>query len=107
MVWTAANNKLTTHTLSFSSRNYSSEITSHEIQQWNHNELDGGCSSMVTESEFKSEEPVFDPLMVQREAVFLTSESTLVQSILCLTPLRVHSMHPNLCARETSHIHLS
>ena len=42
---------------------------------------------MVCESEFKSDDPGFDPLVGQGEGQFFyPSESTLVQACLCLTP---------------------
>ena len=43
---------------------------------------------MVRESEFKSEDPGFEPLAGQGEGqfIFCLSESTLVQTCLCLTP---------------------
>ena len=58
----------------------------------------GGLSSMVRLSEFKSKGPWFDPLVGQGEGQFFFSfESTLVQTCLCLTSLCVYGMHPNLC----------
>ena len=55
---------------------------------------------MVGASELKAKDPGFDPLAGQGESLFFCpSESTLVQACLCLTPLRVYSTHPNLCAR--------
>ena len=43
--------------------------------------------SVVRESEFKSEDPGFDPLLGQgEENHFSPSESTLVQTCLCLNP---------------------
>ena len=60
---------------------------------------DGGRSSVVRASEFKSEDLGFDPLAGQVEGQFFyPSESSLVQTCLCLTPLRVYGAHPNLCA---------
>ena len=67
-----------------------------------------GAQLSGTESEFKSEDPGFDPLAGQGEVQFsCLSESTLVQTCLCLTPLRVYGTHPNLCAGLRSHICLS
>ena len=81
---------------------------------------DGGHSSVVRVLEFKSEDPGFDPLMGQGQRQFFCpskstlakdeinvpialssfrDKSTLVQTCLCLTPLRVYGMHPNLCAQ--------
>ena len=46
------------------------------------------------------EDPGFDPLVGQGEGQFFCpSESTLVQTCLCLTLLCVYSKHPNVCAR--------
>ena len=63
---------------------------------------DGGRSSTVIRaSEFKSEDPGFNPLVEQGEGEFsCPSESTLVQTCLCLTPppLRLFGTHQNLCA---------
>ena len=51
---------------------------------------------MVRESEFKSEDPGFDPLAEQGgKQLFFPSESTFVKTRLCLSPLRVHGTHPN------------
>ena len=56
--------------------------------------------SVVSESEFKSKDPGFDPLVRQGEGQFFCpSESTLVQTCWCLTNLCVYGMHPNQCAR--------
>ena len=59
-------------------------------------------SSLVTASELKSEDPGFDPLVGQGDGqvvvFFCPSESTLEQTCLCLTPLHVYGMHPNVCA---------
>ena len=73
-----------------------------------HNIFDPACtnlqydnfnSSMVRESDFKSEDSGFDPLVGQGDGQFFCfSESTLVQTCLCLTPLRVvpwYRPHPN------------
>ena len=44
--------------------------------------INGGCSSVVRESEFKSEDPGFDSLVGQGEKHFFSpSESTLVKTI--------------------------
>ena len=62
--------------------------------------IDGGCSSVVRESEFKSKDPRFDPLAGQSDEQFLClSETTLVHICLYSTPLRVYGKHPSLCAR--------
>ena len=55
---------------------------------------------MVRESEFESEDSGFDHLAAQDEEhfFFCPSESTLVQTCVCLTPLRVYSTHQNICA---------
>ena len=46
----------------------------------------GGRSSVVRASEFKSEDPGFDPLAGQgRAQFFYPSESTFVQTSLCLS----------------------
>ena len=46
------------------------------------------------------QDPGFDPLAEQGEKQFFCpSESTPVQTCLCLTPLHVFCVHPNLCAR--------
>ena len=59
----------------------------------------GERSSVVKASELKSEDPRFDPLAGQGEEQFVCpSESTLVQTCLCLTPLRVYGTHPHLYA---------
>ena len=48
----------------------------------------GGSSSVVSASEFKSEDPGFEPLARQGERrFFCPSESTSVQTCWCLTPL--------------------
>ena len=48
---------------------------------------DAGHGSVVSESEFKPEDPGFDPLAGQGDIrFFCPSESTLVQTCLCLTP---------------------
>ena len=61
--------------------------------------LDGGCSSVVRESDFRSEDPGFDPLAGQGEGPFsCPSESTLVQTCLCLIALPVCGTHPNVYA---------
>ena len=58
---------------------------------WNIVPWRGAYSSMVSVSEFKPEDPGFDPLAGQGESYFLCpSESTLVQT-LCLASLR-HSL---------------
>ena len=52
------------------------------------------------ESEFKTKDPVFDPMMERNEGQFFCNfESTLVKPCLCLTSLRVYSTHPKLCSR--------
>ena len=52
----------------------------------------GGRSSVATASEFKSKDTGFDPLVWQDEGQFFCpSESTLVQTCLCLTPLPLSS----------------
>ena len=60
-----------------------------------------GSSSVVRESEFKSEYPGFDPLVKQGEVqvFFYPSESILVQTCLCLTPIRVYARHAPKCVR--------
>ena len=61
---------------------------------------DGGHGSVLSVSEFKPDNPGFDPLAGRGERqCFCLSESTRVQTCLCLTPLRVYGTHPNLCAR--------
>ena len=51
-------------------------------------------------SDFRSEEPGFNPLAGQGGEQFVwPSESTLVQTCFCLTQLRVCGTHPNVCAR--------
>ena len=69
---------------------------------------DKGRSSVVKASDFKSEDPGFDPLAEQgdEQLVYLT-HLTLVLTCLCLTSLRVYHTHPNLFARLRSHFHLS
>ena len=59
----------------------------------------GGRGSVVSASEFKFEDPGFDPPTGQCEAQFSgPSESTLVQTCACLTPLRVYIRHAiHLC----------
>ena len=52
-----------------------------------------GCSSVVRALEFKSEDPGFDPLVGQGG-----SESTLVQTCLCLTPPTYVRHVPKWCA---------
>ena len=60
------------------------------------------------ESQNSNLKTVFDRLAGQGERQFFCpSESTLVQTCLCLTPLHVYGTLPNLCAHERSHIHLS
>ena len=55
----------------------------------------GGRNSVVSASEFKSEDPEFDPLVGQGEGqYFCPFESTLVPD----PPLCVYGMRPNLCA---------
>ena len=50
------------------------------------------------QSEFKSEDPGFDPLAGQDEVQFFCpSESTLVQACLCLAPF-VCTAHTQICA---------
>ena len=50
-------------------------------------------------SEFKSEDPGFDPLAGQGEGQFFCpSESTLVQTYLCLNPPRVYGASTHICA---------
>ena len=57
----------------------------------------GGRSSVVRASEFKSEDPGFDPLAGQdNDQFFCPSESTLVQTCLCLNPHRVRHT-PKFC----------
>ena len=58
--------------------------------------IEWGRSSVVSESTLKSEDPGFDPGQVEGQ-FFCLPESTLVQTCLCLTPLRVHGTHPSLC----------
>ena len=59
-----------------------------------------GRGSVARESEFKSEDPGFNPLVGQGEEQFLcSSESALVKTCLCLIPLRVYSMHPHYFVR--------
>ena len=49
---------------------------------------------MVSASEFKSEDPGLDPLVGQGEwQFFCLSESTLMQTFSCLTPLCVYGAH--------------
>ena len=51
-------------------------------------------SSVVRELELKSEDPRFDPMVGQGEGQFFCpSESTLVQTCLCLTPFHVYGNH--------------
>ena len=59
----------------------------------------GGRSSVVRESEFKTEDPGFDALAEQgEERVFCPSESTLVPTCLCMhDPVRVYGTRLN-CA---------
>ena len=56
---------------------------------------------MVRESELKSEDPGFDPLVGQGEEQFLCpAESPLVQTCLCLTPLCVYgTIRTQICER--------
>ena len=59
----------------------------------------GGHSSVVSASEFKSKDPGFDPLVGQGEGHFLyPSESTLCAELFVpdMIPLRVYGSHPNL-----------
>ena len=57
--------------------------------------VDGGRSSVVKASEFESEDPGFDRLAGQcKRQFFCPSESTVVLTCLCLTPLRVYGTHP-------------
>ena len=59
-----------------------------------------GGSFVVRASEFKADDPGFDPLAGQGEVQFFCpSESTRVQTCLCLTPIRVYDTHPNLSVR--------
>ena len=52
----------------------------------------------LRESELKFKDPGFDPLVGQVEGQFSRpSESTLVQTCLCLTPLCVYGTPPNIC----------
>ena len=70
-------------------------------------------SVVVTPSEFKSEDPGFDPLMGQGDGqvlfLFLSppplpSESTLVQTCLCQSPSFVCTRHPpKMCALVKDH----
>ena len=59
---------------------------------------------MVSASEFTPEDHGFDPLAGQGETPFFCpSESTIVQTGLCLTPLRVYGAHvkdPNSICRK-------
>ena len=56
--------------------------------------LMGDIRSVVRALEFESEDPGFDPLAGHGERQFFyPSESTLVQTCLCLTLLRVYGMH--------------
>ena len=56
-------------------------------------------------SGFKPEDHGFLPLARQGEAQFFSpSESTIVQTSLYLTPLRVFGAHTNVCARKRFHI---
>ena len=54
--------------------------------------------SVVRESGFESEDPGLDPLSGQKKSCSVPSESTLAQTSLCLTPVRVYGTHPNVCA---------
>ena len=73
------------------------QVKSKRYLRWDTN---GGRSSMVRVSEFKSKDPRFDPLVGQGgEEFFCPPEATLLQICLCLTPLHVYGMHPNLCTR--------
>ena len=61
-----------------------------------------GRSAVIRASEFKSKDLGFDPLTGQGEGQFFCpSESTFVQTCLCLHVLlvRVYGTHPNLCTR--------
>ena len=68
----------------------------YRLHTWN-----GGRGPVVRELEFKSKDPGFEPLVGQgEEQFFCPSESTLVQTCVCLTPLLVYgTTHPNLSAR--------
>ena len=65
--------------------------------------LNGGRSSVAGVSEFNSEDAGFDLMAGQgHEHCVYPSESTLVQTCLCLIPppsLRVYGTHPNVYAR--------
>ena len=70
------------------------------ISHHHHHHLTGGRNLLVRAPEFKSEDPGFDPLVgLGERQFFCPSESTVVQTSLCLTPLRVYGTHPHLCAR--------
>ena len=56
--------------------------------------MSGGCSSVGRATEFKSEDPGFDPLVWQDGQFFYPSKSTVGQTCLCLTPLHVYNTHP-------------
>ena len=73
---------------------------------------DGGRGSVVSSSEFKSEDLRFDPMA---EHVFLLSSPRINSRAELfvsdtppspLPPIRVYSTHPNVCARYISFIHL-
>jgi hypothetical protein len=60
-------------------------------------------SSMVSVLGFESEDPGFNPQAWQGERQFFCpSESTLVQTSLCLTPLCVSGMYRQICAHNTN-----
>ena len=75
------------------SGNYANNLSSED--------LNGGTYvAQWLESEFKSEDLRFGPLVGYGEQPFVClSESTLAQIRLCLTPLRLYGTHPNVCAR--------
>ena len=57
-------------------------------------------SSVVRESDFKSQDLGFDPLAGQGDIQFFCpSESTLVLTCLCLILRCVYGTNPNVCAR--------
>ena len=65
-----------------------------------HNTATRRSGSVVSASELQPKDPVFDPLADHGEGQFFCpSKPTLVQTCLCLTPLRVYGTHPNLCVR--------
>ena len=65
---------------------------------------DGGLGSVVRESEFKSEDPEFDPLTAQGERVFSVSPSQLLCIPVCAWPPFVCMARTDNCAHVTDPI---